>query len=349
MKKAGYLVAALALFVVAAWLMLEPETPRARRAELAFPRSPRQHEIERQERRRTLALPVPERPASGDAQPGVTNEPASPPADPVHVALPPSEAALVVEAGVLSGSPLGRMLIACLSPGQTQDLHELERRTGIRPLEQLDRIAMSAGTREGGPVLVLSGQLDGVDLRAFDPEASVDAIGDKTVLAETSSRAVAIWNGQILVLGEPKGVRAAVARLEGEVQAPPSDLANEAYGEIYGSVPAATLSQMLPSELGERLRSAAERVVLHVDATDDLLLVADVYGPREAELADLGTAIAGALSVGRLSAASEDNAVLSDLLDESRIIPGSGSFQLEMALPLETLARQLGECAHSAP
>jgi hypothetical protein len=349
LKKTGFLVAALALFVVAAWLMLEPETPRAPRAELAFPRFPRQHEIERQERRRTLALPAPERPVSSGEAREETPQPDAPPADPVHVALPAGEAALVVEIGVLAGSPIGRLLLACLSPGQTRDLRELERRTGLRPLEQLDRIALSAGTPESGPVLVLSGTLDGVDLRAFDPDASLREIGDKTVLAETDSRSVAIWDGQLLLLGEPRGVRAALARLEGDVPSPPSDLANEAYAEIYGSVSAETLSQMLPSELGERLRSAAERVVLHVDATDDLLLVADVYGSKDDELSDLGTAIAGALSVARLSAASEDNAVLSDLLDASRVIPGAGSFQLEMAMPIETLARQLGECAQSAP
>jgi hypothetical protein len=37
--------------------------------------------------------------------------------------------------------------------------------------------------------------------------------------------------------------------------------------------------------------------------------------------------------------------MLADLLDESRVIPGDGSFQVEMALPLATLADQLGECA----
>jgi hypothetical protein len=350
LKKAGFLVAALSLLSLAAWLMIEPETPRAPRAALSFPRVPRQHEIERQERRRTLALPAPTRSESGgEAREATPSAPPAPPADPVHVALPASEAALVVEAGVLKGSPLGRMLLACLSPGQTANLRELEQRTGLRPLEQLDRIAVSGGTPESGPVLVLSGRLDGVDLRAFDADATVDAVGDKTTIAATAARAVAVWDGQILLLGEPSGVRAAVARLEGEVPVPPSDLASEAYGEIYGSVPAEALSRMLPSELGERLRVAAERVVLHVDATDDLLLVADVYGRRDEELADLGTAVAGALSIGRLQAASEGNAVLSDLLDESRVIPGSGSFQLEMALPLETLARQLGACAQMGP
>jgi hypothetical protein len=87
---------------------------------------------------------------------------------------------------------------------------------------------------------------------------------------------------------------------------------------------------------------------LHVDATDDLLLVADVRGPDEELLAELGQSIAGALSLGRLQAVREDDRVLADLLDESRVIPSAGSFQLEVALPLATVERQLGECARNA-
>jgi hypothetical protein len=55
--------------------------------------------------------------------------------------------------------------------------------------------------------------------------------------------------------------------------------------------------------------------------------------------------VGGALALGRLQAVRSDNPMLADLLDESRVIPGDSSFQVEMALPLVTLADQLGECA----
>ena len=41
-------------------------------------------------------------------------------------------------------------------------------------------------------------------------------------------------------------------------------------------------------------------------------------------------------------------AALADLLDESRVIPSPGSFQLEVALPLSSVERHLGECARDA-
>jgi hypothetical protein len=340
------LLAALALFVLAAWLMLAPEEPRTRRSEIAFPRYPRPHELERQQRRRTLALPVESDSTTADAELGAGEPRAAPaPFDPVHVALPASELSIVVEAGVLKDSPVGRMLLACLSPEQSAELRELEQRTGFRPLDQLDRIALSGSLEDGGPLLVADGDFTRFDVNALGSGAVIEAVGRSGMLAEQGERALAVWDRRILVLGTTEGVRAALARLEGEGKLPASNLSDEAYGEIYGSLSAQMLSQLLPAELGGRLRGAAERVLLHVDATEDLVVVAEVHGEREQELSDLGMAIAGALSVGRLQAVRERDALLAELLDESRVVPGDTSFQLEMALPLATIERQLGACA----
>jgi hypothetical protein len=97
------------------------------------------------------------------------------------------------------------------------------------------------------------------------------------------------------------------------------------------------------------VRGAAERVLLHVDAAGDLLLVAEVHGDRQEAIAELGRALAGALSVARLQALHDDDRLLADLLDESRVIPGDGSFQLEVALPLATIEEALGDCARQVP
>jgi len=356
LKRTGFLLAALGLLVLAGWLMLEPAAPRLRRAALEFPRYARPHEVERQQRRSTFVLPHPRERASrasdAGAPPDDSAEPAvavdEPVLDPVHVALAGGEIAFVVETGVLKDSPLGRMLLACLSPENEADLQELEQRTGLRPLEQLERIAVSSDAQGGEPVLILSGDLGGFDPGVLGDDATLEDYGKKTKLAVTSRRALGLWDGRLLVMGTPSGVRGTLARLEGEAPVPPSDLSSEAYGEVYGSISGRALSRLLPSQLAARASEAAQRVVLHVDATDDLLLVADVYGQDEDKLADLGVALGGALALGRLQAVEEKEALLSDLLDESRVTPGAGSFQFEMALPLETIERQLGECARQA-
>ena len=343
MRRASYLAAALGLFVLAAWLMLPQQKPRPPRAVLEFPRGPRPHEIERDERRRTLEVPA----VAGVGAAGASAE-ESPKrlVDPLHVALPPADLAVVVEAGAVLASPAGRMLLGCLSPPQAETLRELEGRTGFAPLEQIERVAF-AESSAGDTTLLMSGDFSGLELARLTEGASPERAGSKGLMATRDSRGVAVWDGRMLIVGEPGSVRDALRRLDGEATPAASPLDGEMYGEMYGALSGAALSRLLPAALGERVRGAAERVLVHVDATDDLLLVAEVHGERPEALAELGRALAGALAMGRLQAVREDDRLLADLLDESRVIPGEGSFQLEVALPLSTLEEALGACART--
>jgi hypothetical protein len=346
LKNAGYLLGALGLLALAALLMRQPEAPRLRLETPEFPRYARSHEIERRETRKTLALPAPHPLDAGTNESEATDD--APPnlADPVLVALSsPDGSAIVLEAAALKDSPIGRMLLACQSPATVAELERVEERTGFRPLEQLDRIGMTTGN--GEPVMVLSGDFSSFDLSLTAPDKPVVTLGNARVL-DDEHMSVAVWKGQLVLMGEPSGVHSALARLEGELPAPAPFPSDEAYGEMYGSLSGQTLSRLVPKALRERALGAADRVLLHVDATDDLLLVADVRGQDEELLADLGQSIAGALSLGRLQAVREDDPLLADLLDASRVIPSEGSFQLEVALPLATVERQLGECARDA-
>jgi hypothetical protein len=217
----------------------------------------------------------------------------------------------------------------------------------VRPLEQVERIGIaSSGSDE--PVLILSGQLGGFDPSAIEPGLTLQPYGEQARLAEHRGQAVAAWGDQLLLLGAGDAVKSTLARLAAEPKPETATLASEAYGEIYGTLSGLAASQLLPHEFRERFARAAERVTVHVDARDDLLLVADVVGSQQEELEDLARVIGGAFALGRLHAVRSDQPVLAELLDESRVIPGDGSFQLEMALPLATIAEQLGECARGA-
>lgn len=350
MKKGGYLLGAFGLLALAAFLMREPEAPRLRRKALEFPRYPRSHEIERHEARKTLTLPPPkpiesrstDEPTADTAQADTPR----PLADPVLVALSsPDDMAIVLEAGALKDSPIGRMLLACQSPETMAELERFEQRSGFRLFEQLDRIGMTS--HDGKPVIVLSGDFSSFDPGFSAPDKPVTTVGNARWL-DGEGASVAVWKGQMLLIGDPSGVHSALDRLEGASPAAASFPAGEAYGEMYGSLSGDALSRLLPEKLRDHLWGAADRVHLHVDATDDLLLVADVTGGDESKLSDLARAIAGALSLGRVEAVREEDRLLADLLDESRVIPSQGSFQLEVALPLASVERQLGECAKGA-
>jgi hypothetical protein len=352
LKRSGLLLAALGLFAAGGALMLKPAELRRERAALPFPRNPRPEELERQERRRTFA---PQRAASDVATPGTAGQPSAEPEsaphpeaeqrfDPLQLALAGSQLGLVLEARALQESPLGRMLLGCLSPDQTQALNELEQKTGLHPLRQIERVAIS-GEGSDSAVLMLGGQFAGFDPSALNEQLSFEPLGEDTLWAESGDRAIASWKGQLLLVGDAEGVRTALTRLEQPPSEAAAGLAGEAYGEVYGSLTGQAASRMLPPDLRERFARAAERVTLHVDARDDLLLVADVYGPEQEPLRDLASMVGGALALGRLHAVRSEDPMLAELLDESRVIPGDGSFQVEMALPLVALADQLGECA----
>jgi hypothetical protein len=342
LRRYGLILAAVALLALAAFLMAPPQKPRAVPREVEFPRYQRPHEIARQSAR--LRVPSARHRSDAGEPPGTPPEAGF---DPVHVALAGGHVALVLEARVLRDSPIGRKLLGCLSPEHLDDLAQLKERLGFDPIERVERIGMTSSAADSEPVLVLSGDFRGVDLAFPDTDLpAFEPYGKRTRLAENDHQALALWDESIFVIGNTEPARAIIRRLEGED--PPLDPfpADEAYGEVYGGISGAALSELVPSEYRERVRDAAERVLLHVDATDDLLLVADVRG-EPSQIRDLGTALGGALALGRLKAAKEDQALLGELLDQSRVVPGEGGFLLEMALPLAAIEEQLGACAQA--
>jgi hypothetical protein len=351
LKRAGFLLAALGFLIAAALLMLKPAAPKVQRAALQFPHRARPHEIERQQRRSTLPPARREALATSDTATDapVPAQAAREARDPLHVALAQHEASLIIESATLKDSPLGRMLLACLSQEHDKMLEELEEKTGLRVLEQVERIAIAGSSEETPPVLMLSGKFPDFDPSGLHSNMQLEPHGASSRLAVEDHASFGIWNDEIILIGLTESVVAALDRLEGNSPAESGPIAEEAYGEVYGTISGKLAGRLVPEQLRERLGAAAQRVTLHVDATDDLLLVADVYGGEPELLEELATTVGGALALGRISAIHEDDAMLIDLLDESRVIRGDGSFQLEMALPLATIQAQLGECAKGAP
>lgn len=342
LKRWYWLVGAAALVVVAAWLMLEPEpAARANRQEIDFPRYPRAHELERQQRRRTLrTLP----PASG-SDAGMPDPALAQGRDPVHVALSGGEVAIVVEASTIRRSPVGEKLVACLSENERGGLGEARAKLGVDVLEDVDRIAISRGATDDAGVMVVSGDFENATWERVFEGRQPEAFGTGAkIYAGDEGPAFGIWNDEMVLIGTREEIERAVDRLEGRAAAPPPFADGEAYGEIYGIISGDSMAQLVPEELRERMREAADRVMLHVDTTDDLLVVADVYGEGQ-QAKDLATSIGAALAVARMKAVHDGDEALAELLDLSAVKPDATGFQMEMALPLEMIEQHLGECA----
>ncbi len=145
MKTRGtrFLVLAVVVFAAAALLMWFGQGEEALSASaqptVEFPRKLRAQEKTRAQARRTWVVPTPDAGPQGAS-------------DPLLAALPrgKGKTAVVLEANALRHSPIGELLLECLYRDGGEQLKQLQERTGIDPLTDLDRLAI---TDEG---LVLS-------------------------------------------------------------------------------------------------------------------------------------------------------------------------------------------------
>lgn len=351
MGRTSWLVAAVVLLVVAGIVLGRGENAgkaAARRAKLEqvrFPRYPKRDEYERMQRRKTLP-PLPQLPSVPTPVAPEQNR------DPLLSALGARSAVdIVFEAGSFYRMPLAQQLLECFGAEARHEFDRMREKTGI-DVEAVDRIAVT-GSEDGRPTLVVSAKFDPSRVGALlGPSTDRLQHGDKGTLildpqegGGGSRRVIGTWSDSLIVLGESKSdVMAALDRVEGRA-APfvPAVMPEQAYGEIYGHVRASVLAKMLPSEIAEAVQ-AADDVELHVDATVDVLIVADVRGDAPSEMEQLARTLGGALSAARITARAQGNESFAELLDLARVSPSNGSFVVEAAMPVEFIKRQLGGC-----
>jgi hypothetical protein len=356
-RRGLWLVFAVVLFGLAAWLMLsgqgEEEAPPP--PKVAFPNRLRKEERERMERRRTYVMPV-----ATDAGTQAAAQPVKP-SDPVLAALPrgKGKTAMVIEANAIRHSPIGELLLECLMRRNGNDLERFKEETGVDPLKDLDRLVL---TDDG---VIVSGNFGderlknmlsgrgaanydyGDEARIFEPvfERNTRDGG----VARRNGPPVGMWNNQLIVFGKsPDGVKQVIDRVEGRgPNEPPVISEGSTYGEMYGVVSVEQLKRMFPpeqQELAVKLAEVAENVELHVDARSDFAMTAQVKGADEGKVTDLGKSLGGALSLARMKAQAEGEKELAQLLDFAKVKPDGSEFKLELAVPLEVIQQQLAFC-----
>ncbi|WP_437648740.1 hypothetical protein [Sorangium sp. So ce362] len=339
MRHRAWLLAAVLLLGLAAWLMARGDdkaTP-AKKPRVEFPRGPRGPEVERSQRRRTLPPPR-------EVDPSQEQKPRR---DPLLTALPTDKAtsAVVFEASAIKESPAGKLWLDCLLAKMEMDgFEELEGEFGIDVLEDIDRIAASSGG-----LVVISGRQSPSE-RLDSLRGSGRAYGARGTLFEEEGLLVSgSWGDGLLFVGtDVQAIEAAIDRLEDNVApAPPVIPEWASYGDAYGVLSAddvAALLERSAPDIAERLRGAVGQVELHVDASEDVAIVADVTGPVAADVDDLGKTLGTALSLGRLKAQADGEEQLAELLDLARVSPREGRFSLDLALPLPMIQNVLGRC-----
>lgn len=339
MKRFSWLLVAAALLGLAAWLMSRGDKPKRadREAEVVFPRYQRGEERIRNERRKTLPPARPKNPDAASPQP-------TPKRDPLLVALPTDKkkSTVVFEIAGLRDSPVGKAWLDCLMRRDgKRGLDKFQKEFGINPIEDIERVAVSSA-----PLMILS--VPGDKLKFDEAGFSKRTFGSQGAIYEKppSNEAFATWGGLVLTGPNAKMVEEAIARLESNEPVDPPIPEWSQYGDIYGSISPHELSNMMPDGqegLAAKIKEAVQRVDLHVDASNDVAMVADVEGPGQADIEDLGKSFGAALSLARLNAQSENEEKLAELLDYAAVHPHGNRFSLDVALPFDLL-KEMGPC-----
>jgi len=341
-----WLLAAALLVVAAAWLVRVPESQSpVARPEVEMPRRLRPDERERMQSRL-----VPPRVDAGTAR-------GAPARDPVLAALAAggSGTAVVVEVNALRNSPLGELFLECLAgrEGQGDALRALQE-MGIDPLRDVDRVGIT------GHGIVVSGDFHRANWEGLLGSAASAPYGEGGQVNAVAPRAdggatlvAARWGDSLLHLGDSEeDAHRVLDAVEGRGPAPRPPLTPEqSYGELYGVVAGPDLARVLAGSgsWGEALAGAASRMELHLDARRDVALVAEVSGQDPGKLEDLGKTLGGALAMARAQARASGDTEAAELLSYARVSPSDGrTISLEMALPLEVVARKLAFCRRDA-
>ena len=161
------------------------------------------------------------------------------------------------------------------------------------------------------------------------------------------------WGDSLLHLGDSEeDAHQVLDAIEGRGPAPrPLLTPEQSYGELYGVVAGPDLASLVggSDSWSAALAEAASRMELHLDARRDVALVADVSGDDPAKLEDLGKTLGGALALARAQARARGDTDAAELLSYARVSPTHGSaISLEVALPLEAVARRLAFCRGGA-
>lgn len=339
-RRLVWLLAAALLFVAAALVTALQDKAPALAPRVRIPSRMEPDEWNRLARRRTLSKP----PAPAEPEATIAGPPR--PRDPMIAALPHAvkKAAIVLEVNALLNSPIGDLLVACFIGGESDLWSKLHGMVGIDLQKDIDRVAFV------DDVMMVSGVLEHVSWPELFPGATQERLDADTVLWTPENRPFAVWKNQMVITGKNRDeVFETLARLEGRTTSSETPVLSEreSYGEVYGAIAPAALTGLLGGMKDDiaRLGSLARDIRLHVDASHDVGIAADIFGDDTAGLTDVSKAIGAALILGRLNAAHDGNQSLAEVLDFARVHPSNDGFQLEVALPLAFLQKHLAECA----
>jgi hypothetical protein len=96
-------------------------------------------------------------------------------------------------------------------------------------------------------------------------------------------------------------------------------------------------------------REVIEHVEIHVDASRDVRITADIKLLDAARTDEAAAFIEAGLVTARKNIEKGDSPLVAAVLEQTRLVRGGGQLRLEADLPLAALERDLASCWEKAP
>lgn len=344
-----WLVIALVLFALIYAIAPRTDPPPKTRPELDFPNAMRSIDYARMEQYRTL--PVLGHGADTEVDGAVVDLEDVPKVDPMVLALPPTpDTAIVFDAKTILASPAGKLLMECVSGGETPSLE----REGFT-YDSIERVGLAMSEADDGGMrglTVMTGPIAD-HAHALTRGHLPSPYGEHGQLFENEAAGMvlATWKGEMTMFGDSRAeLEQAIDRLEGRRRIERPAIAEEqSYGDVYGRISPKMVQEMLHDAIPDLSIDAQLGLQLdfHVDANKDVLIVLDANGGGDNTM-DLGRTLGAAIGARRVQASIEDDQQLAELLDYFKVDTSYGWFSLNAALPLAFVEDALADCTKRA-
>lgn len=343
---AGWMLGAVSVGGLVAWLLLAPSPPAPARPEPARPATAYAAEIEAPELAASTASAAAEATA-----PTTVARPAARPRDALRVATAvagtPERRFVIDVAGIVQSAP-GQAMVRCINKSDARSLKRLREEARFRPFEQIERVAVA------GDMAAFSGDFKGVRWAQTEkyPTRMVRYGEHGRLYLPDDERpwrkGFGVWKDEIVLGGGDRaGLEAAIDRLEGRGAIGPGQ---RALGHASGVVPAADVFEMLriapdvAGPLSTLLEEQGAQVQFRVDVGDWGLKVGVELLEADADSADALSAAADSALQGGLAPGQQTK--LAPLLAGLGVTKGeAGDFKVSLPIPMPVLKGLLGPCA----
>jgi hypothetical protein len=255
---------------------------------------------------------------------------------------------MVIELEAFKKTPLGEIMTRCLEEAEDGFFVEFEEKTGVSPVDLIERVAMT------DDLFLIQGNFKDVNLDALSGEDYMRVEEGDTVLYRSSDDPdlrdvkTALWKENILMFGDnTAALKESLGLLNGELPYDAEVISDDdAYGEIYGRMDVEEAAELFASkgDFSERFTRVVDDVKIHMDATSNVAIVAQVFGEDTTAMENLARTLGGILAVARVTARAKNNDTLAELLDFARVSNDGNTFDLELALPLDFLKEHMADC-----